>query len=200
MPKSLSPSHRSQEDAGVPDTGEAAAAAKNRAIWARLQIINAFQRLRIPHNKWPDFVRAFHTNPQERQGYSESNQPLSFQPPAFDRLHESPEQWAKVADAAWHQHRNAFLEKCRLWVTLGVDEDIPPAKTTRGPGRKGRNAPPESRAEWAARRLSGAAWKEIADEPFQQDQVKKGASELLKLAGWPTKANPPKTPKVDPSL
>jgi hypothetical protein len=25
-------------------------------------------------------------------------------------------------------------------------------------------------AEWAARRLSGAAWKEIADEPFQQDQ------------------------------
>ncbi|MGO9268706.1 MAG: hypothetical protein ACLQOO_00340 [Terriglobia bacterium] len=200
MPKSLAPTQHPQKDAGEPNTGEAAAALKNRTIKARLQIIEALQRLGIPHAKWPDFVRAFHTNPQEREGYTASVFPPSFQPPVFERLNESPEQWAKAADAAWQQHRNAFLEKCRAWVREGVDEEIPPAKMTRGPGRRGRNAPPDLRAEWAACRLSGKAWKEIADEPFREDQVKKAASELLKLAGWPTKLKPPKTRKPDQSL
>ena len=202
MPKSLAPTQHPQKDAGEPNTGEAAAALKNRTIKARLQIIEALQRLGIPHSKWPDFVRAFHTNPQEREGYSESIFPPPFQPPVFERLNESPEQWAKSADAAWQQHRDAFLEKCPFWVSQGVDEDIPPAKATRGPGLKGRrrNAPPDVRAQWAARRLSGEAWKAIADDPFQQDQVKKAASELLKLACWPTKVKPPQTRKVDPSL
>jgi len=196
MPKSLAPIQRPQKDAGEPNTGQAAAALKNRTIKARLQIIDALQRLGIPHAKWPDFVRAFYTNPQEREGYSESVLPPSFQPPAFERLNESPEQWAKAADAAWQQHRDTFLEWCQSWVSEGVDEAIPPAKQTRGPG-KGRNAPPDVRAEWAARRLTGEAWKAIPGDLFREDQVKKAASELLKLAGWPTKLKPPKTPKVN---
>jgi hypothetical protein len=129
MPRSIAPIQPPQKDAGEPNTGEAAAAVKNRAIQARLQIINAFQRLRIPNSQWPDFVRAFYTNPQEREGYTESTEsilPPSFQPPAFERLNESPEQWAKAADAAWQKHRNAFLEQCQFWVTVGVDEEILP--------------------------------------------------------------------------
>lgn len=198
MPKSLAPSHHSRKDAGVPDTGEPAAAARNREIRVRLQIIEALQRLGIPHREWPDFVRAFYTNPQERQGYCASISPPSFQPPDFKRLNESLKEWAKAADAAWKQHRDDFMEKCQSWVTLGVDEEIPPEKKTRGPGRKGRrrNAPPGAHAEWSARRLCGATWKEIAGDRFKVDQVKKAASKMLKLAGWPTKVKPPKTPKV----
>ena len=198
MPKSSAPTHRSQKDAAAPDTGEAAAAAKNRQISARLQIIEGLRRLGVPHLEWPDFVRTFCTNPQERQGYHASISPPSFQPPDFERLHESPEQWAKKADAAWQKHRDGVLKQWQSWATEGVDEEIPPTKNTRGPGRKWHrlNAPLDVRPDWAARRLMGESWKEIAGDRFKQDQVRKGASELLKLAGWPTKAKPRKTAKV----
>jgi len=179
-------------------TGEAAAAKKNREIKARLQI----KRLGIPHREWPEFVRKFYTSQQERTEFCASNSPPLFQPPDFDRLNESLEEWAKAADAAWKQHRDRFMDTCRLWVTLGVDEEIPPAKNTRGPGRKGRrlNALPEARVEWAARRLNGVPWKEISNEFLSEDQVKKAASEMLKLAGWPTKVRAPKPPKLKAPL
>jgi len=111
-------------------------------------------------------------------------------------LRQSRDEWVKAADAAWQQHRDRFLKAVQFWVTNGVDEEIPPAKSTRGAGQKGRrlNTPPNLRFEWAARRLSGAAWKEIADESFKQDRVQKAATEVLKLAGWPTKVKPSKTP------
>jgi hypothetical protein len=157
MPKSLAPIQRPRNDPGEPYTGQAAAALKNRMIKARLQIIAALQRLGIPQHKWPGFVLAFYTNSQQREGYSESSFLPPFQFPVFERLHDSPEQWAKKADAAWQQHRDAFLEKCQAWVSEGVDEEIPPAKQPRGPCRKGRDAPLALRAEWAARRLSGEA-------------------------------------------
>lgn len=195
MPKTLAPSHHSRKDAGVPDTGEPAAAARNREIRARLQIIEAFQRLGIPHREWPDFVRTFYTNPQAREGYRASISPLPFQPPDFERLNESPAQWAKKADAAWKQYRDGLLKQWQSWVTAGVDEEIPPEKNIRGPGRSGRNAPPDAHAEWAARRLIGMSWKEIASDQFNVDQVKKAAIEMIKRAGWPTKVKPPKTSK-----
>jgi hypothetical protein len=36
-------------------------------------------------------------------------------------------------------------------------------------------------------RSSGAAWKETASESFKEDQVKKAAREILRLADWPHK-------------
>ena len=196
MAKSSAPIHGSQKDAGVPNTGDAAAAVKNRQIRARLQIIKALQRLKIPQGQWPDYVRTFFTNPQERQGYCSTILPPPFEPPVFERLDESPEQWAKAADAAWQKYRDDFLKQCQFWVTAGVDEEIPPMKTTRGPGRKGRNSPPELRANWAALRLIGTPWKLIAGDGFKEDKVKKAATEVLELAGWPPKVKPPTTPKV----
>jgi hypothetical protein len=171
-------------------------ALKNRKIRLRLQIIDAFQRLGIPQREWPDFVRTFYASPQERTGFSDSFEPLPFQPPIFDRLVESLEEWTKMADIAWKRHRDRFVEECRFGRTVGVDEEIPVAKSTRGAGGKGRrrNAPLGLRFEWAARRLSGAEWKEIANESCKEDQVKKAASEVLKLAGWPTKVKGSRTP------
>ena len=178
-----------KKDVGAQNKGDDAVAKKNREIKVRLQIIEAFQRLGIPQRDWPDFVRGFYTKPRQRIEYSDPLEPPSFQPPVFDRLHESPQEWTKRADTAWQQHRDRFLQQCQSLVTLSLDEEIPLAKITRGPGQKGRrlNAPLGLRVEWAARRLSGTAWKEIGDESFKEDQVKKAASDVLKLAGWATK-------------
>jgi hypothetical protein len=178
-----------RKDLGAQITGDAAAALKNREIRVRLQIIDALQRLGTPMSEWPDFVQTFYRNPQERTAYSDSFESLPFYPPIFDRLSQSPAEWVKVANTAWEQHRDRFLKQCQFGVIAGVDEEIPVAKSTRGPGRKGRrrNAALGLRFEWAARRLSGAAWKEIPTESFNEDQVKKTASEVLKLAGWGTK-------------
>ena len=188
-PPDQAPPGNARKDAGAPDTGQAAAAAKNRETTVRLQIVEAFQQLGISDREWPDCVRRFYSNPEARKEYIESNDPLPFQPPAFDRLHQSPEEWTKVADAAWQRHRDGFLKLCQSWVTAGVDQEIPPAKSRRGPGRNGRrlNAPLDLRYKWAARRLNGAAWKEIAGEFSKEDQVKKAAVKVLKAAGWFTK-------------
>jgi hypothetical protein len=89
--------------------GLAAAAEKNRELEARLRIITAFGRLGISHNQWPDFVRAFYADPQQRIEFHQFMTPSPFQPPDFDRLKESPQDWVKVANGAWELHRNRFL-------------------------------------------------------------------------------------------
>jgi hypothetical protein len=195
MPESLAP-------IGVQKTGDVAAAAKNREIRTRLQIIEAFQHLGIPYRDWPDFVRSFFESPQERARFTVSNTPPPFQPPAFDCLNQSREEWKKTADIAWKQFRDRFLEGCQALIALGVDEEIPPVRSTRGLGRKGRrlNAPSDLRFEWAARRLSGAAWKEIASDSFTESRIMKAAREVLKLAGWPTKVKAPKANALDAPL
>jgi hypothetical protein len=169
------------------ETGELAAALKNRQIAVRLQIIVAFQRLGTLYDRWPDFVRSFYENPQERAGFSELIEPPPFRIPTFDRLKESPKRWLKSVEADVHQHLTSFLEECQYCVTTAEDEEIPPAKSARGAGRKGRNASTDRRFEWAARRLRGDGWKEMSDNSCTEDQVAKSASQVLDLAGWPPK-------------
>lgn len=187
--------HTTKSPTNINSTGEAAAANKNREIRARLQIIGALQTLGIPQSQWPDFVRTFHTDPQARTEFEHSAIPPPFQPPDFDRLHESLQDWIKKSNAAWRQYQARFKEAEQAWITQGVDEEIPLAKSTRGTGRMGRNAALDLRYQWAARRLSGAAWKEIPCGSFKMDQVKKAATAVLKLADWPTTLKARKSPK-----
>ena len=70
--------------------GLAAAAGKNRERDARLRIVDAFGRLGIPYNQWPDLVRVFYTDQQQRIEYHQFMTPSPFQAPDFDRLSESP--------------------------------------------------------------------------------------------------------------
>ena len=181
------PIHRAVNKSEGPHTGEAAAAIKNRKVGVRLQMVAALQRLGVPYREWPDFVQKFHASPRAQALFQESINPPPFQPPDFERLTESPAEWKTRADACWRHHRDDFLHQCQSFVDRGIDEEIPPAKNTRGVGRKGRNAPPDQRFEWAARRLMGEPWKEIAGESFQKDQVTKTATAILKQATWPTK-------------
>ena len=117
-----------------------------------------------------------------------------FQPPAFDRLNESPKEWKKKADEKWEQHCEPFLKNCESWVQQGVDEKIAETKHRRGVGkaqspRKRRNTAIEHRYEWAALRVCGEAWKEIAARyKCKESTVIKAASEVLHVAHWPTKA------------
>jgi len=181
-----------------PETeGLAAAAEKNREREARLRIIDAFGRLGISSDQWPDFVRAFYTDQQQRIVYHQFMTPSPFQPPDFDRLNESPQDWAKVADSAWALHRNRFLQQCEDWVRAGVDEKIVEAKHARGTGKKapapvgskrrGGNTPIDRRYEWAAKYLLKLPLKEIAGAEADATTVGRVAREIVRLAGWATK-------------
>lgn len=173
------------------------AAEKNREREARLRIIEAFRRLGIPYSDWPDFVRAFYTDPQQQIEYHELMTPSPFQPPDFDRLSETPQDWVKAADNAWELHRNRFLKECEDWVRAGVDEELVKAKRARGTGRKspsdavgnrrGVNTPIDRRYEWAAKYLVKVPLKEIAGADADATTVGRVAREIVRSAGWPTK-------------
>ena len=176
--------------------GQAAAAEKNREREARLCIIRALYGLGIPVNQWPDFVRAFSTDPHQQIKYDQSMTPAPFQAPEFDRLNQSPKDWVKVADRAWELHRNRFLQECKDWVSAGVDEEIL-VKRARGTRKKklahgegqarGENTPIKRRYEWAARYLVKVPLKEIAGADADASTVGRIAREILRLAGWATR-------------
>jgi hypothetical protein len=174
-------------------SGQAAAADQNRQHQARLEILQALQGQGLPFQHWPDLVRAYYrSSPQRRKSRQRIALP-PFQPPPFDRLNESPEEWKKKSDAAWEQCRDQFLKRCEFWVQQGLDEKIGEAKRRRGIGkaqsqRKRKNSPIERRYEWAAMRLCGEPWKEIAARyKCKESTVTKAASDVLRVAQWPTK-------------
>jgi hypothetical protein len=180
------------------EEGLAAAAEKNRERAARLLIIEAFGRLGIPYGQWPEFVRAFYTDQQQRIEYHQFVNPSPFQAPDFDRLNQSPRDWVKVADKAWELHRNGFLQKCKDWVNAGIDEDIVEVKRARGTGtkvpalggrRRGDNTPINRRYGWAAKYLLRAPLKEIAAADADPTTVGKVAREIVRLAGWADTSN-----------
>ena len=181
--------------------GQAAAAKQNRQSRARGGILQALGRLGIPHREWPNFVQAYYRVPNPRYEQRISVKP--FQPPPIDRLNESAEEWRKKANAAWDQHANTIVQSCEFWVKQGLDEKIFPAKHSRGPGkaqpgRKRKNTALQRRYEWAALRRCGDAWKEIAAKyQTKESTVIKAASEVLRIADWPTK---PKANKSSPPL
>jgi hypothetical protein len=181
--------------------GQAAAAKKNRQRLARLAIIEAYRRLRIPMDGWPEFVRAFSTDAKELIEYNRLVRPPPFQPPDFDALNQSPEEWLKLADQGWKEYRIRFRQRAKAWVLAGVDEEIVPAKKIRAPGKRassqagGRNSrqntPLNRRDEWAALYLLGKPLKEVAGAEADASTVGRIARETLRQAGWSTTPTEP---------
>ena len=185
---------RNTPQTGAPGVGwQAGGAANNRQREARLGIIQALRRLGIPPVKWLDCVRTYWGDASEQTEYRHIMSPPKFQPPVFDRLNQSLEDWVKVADGAWTQHRDQFVRGCKYWEAVGVDEEISESKRSRGPGkaprqRRRQNSVAEQRYEWAAWRLCGDEWKEVAAKyAVKESTVIKAASSVLRTAGWPTK-------------
>ena len=185
----------------TPDvSGETAAAQQNRANQTRHAIIEALRRLGTPLDRWPDFVRSFYSDPRQQIEYQACMTPLPYQPPEFDRLNQTVEDWVNRADQGWERHRQEFLQQCQSWVAAGVDEPIEAAKRTRGAGEgaeilpepnpkgersRGANTPLERRYEWAAKYLLGVPLKEIAGADADPSTVGRIAREILRTAGWP---------------
>jgi hypothetical protein len=181
---------------GADAVGQAAAAEKNRQQEVRARIIQALSRLGIPYSEWPDFVQVYHTRGHDQSRYRQRISPFRFQPPAFDRLNQSPEEWASIANRGWEQHRERFLQGCKYWVEAGVDEEIQTAKRTRGPRKgsgasavrrkRGDNTPLHQRFELAAKYLARMPLKEIAGEHANSSTVGRIAREILRKADWAT--------------
>lgn len=177
--------------------GQAAAAEKNREREARFRIVQALNRLSIPIAHWPDCVQAFYIDPSQRTEYHQSIAPSPFQAPKFDRLNQSPKEWAKLADSAWARHRNRFLQTFPSWVAAGVDEEIV-EKRVRGPGKKppakaksrrrGDNTTIDQRYEWAAQYLVRVPLKQIAVGDADVSTVGRVARAIIRSAGWSTKS------------
>jgi hypothetical protein len=177
--------------------GQAAAAQKNRQREARLNIMQAFARMRIPFQVWPDFVQTYYTDSRQENEYRQLMTPAPFQAPEFDRLNQRPDDWINDADRAWALHRNTFLQECENWVKAGVDEEIVEAKRPRGPGKKlpnegrqrrGDNTPIDRRYEWAAKYLARVPLKEIAGEDADASTAGRIARQIVRSAGWATKS------------
>ncbi|HEV3332028.1 MAG TPA: hypothetical protein VG096_13645 [Bryobacteraceae bacterium] len=183
-------------------SGQAAAARKNQERKAREGIVRALQRLGAAYTNWPDLVREFYTNTSET-AYRQPISPPAFQPPVFDRLNQSPTDWIKSATAAWEEHRDRFLRGCDFWATVGVDDEIPVGKPTRGGGtcgpngKRGYNTAIDQRNEWAAKYLVRVPLKEIAAQdcadPSTVGRIARG---ILRQANWqePAKAKTSGTP------
>jgi hypothetical protein len=174
-------------------SGQAAAAEQNRQHQARLGILQALQGLGIPVNQWLDFVQVYYRESPQPMAARQLISPPQFQAPPFDRLNESPKEWKKKADEKWEQQCEQFLKDREFWVKQGVDEKIAETKRRRGTGkaqspRKRKNTAVECRYEWAAMRVCGEQWKEIAARyKCKESTVIKAASEVLRAADWPTK-------------
>jgi hypothetical protein len=172
------------------DQGQAAAARKNRETQTRQQIVRALQSLgKHSGIEWPDFIRDFCRVPSEQTEFTDCAILPPFQPPDFDRLNQSPEDWAKTANAAWEQHRDRFLQSCQAWVAAGVDEEIPAAKKVREPGiergARGKNAAMVRRYSWAAKYVMRVPLKEIAAQDHADvATVGRVARATLRQAGW----------------
>jgi hypothetical protein len=183
------------QHAGDPMTnqGEAWAAEQNRKQEARTRIVEALRSI-VPYNQWPSFVQAWETDPGTKPKFSHQVLLLPFQPPAFERLgQQSIDEWKNSADAAWEQHRNRIIAQQQAAEERGIDEKIPTLKRIRGQGKTNHNANIEERYKWAARRLLGGGWKEIAEDA-DESTVRKAASQVLHTAGWPTKLSAIKQP------
>jgi hypothetical protein len=177
-------------------SGQVAAVKGDRANHERASIVRALEKMGPDFAKrWPDFVVDFSRNRNQHSEYQQPVWPGCFQPPAFDRLNQSPAEWKRIADRAWEEHRDGFLKECQFWETAGLDEEIPPAKRMRGPratigrGKRRNNSVVELRHAWAAKRLLGFRIKEIAaHDGADPSTVGRIARQILRQANWTTPA------------
>jgi len=184
------PKTASTSNAQSRDSGQAAAAKRNRVREARLSIIAALQRLGQQHAKRPSFIRKFKEHVGQDSNYQQRISPPPFQPPDFDRLNQSPREWMEGADRAWQLHRDRFLRGCRFWATVGVDDEIPAAKPARRPGfpalKRRHNTAMDRRFEWAAQYLCRVPLKEIAGqfsaEPSTVGRIARGDRPTSRMA------------------
>ena len=148
----------------------------------RRRIIEAFQRLGESPEAWSRLVGP---EPTVSDGGQMPGDP--FWPPAFNPYEQTSEEWKALALAALQNYLDEFLKSYQACVNIGLDEPMEVPKQ-----RRVRNASINERYEWAALRLIGDSWKEIAvryghcatqeDLDRVEDAVRKTATNILRRA------------------
>jgi hypothetical protein len=130
-------------------------------MWARAYLLQALDRLEIPRDRWPPF-RSLNLPSPEMAFFT---RPPDFKPPFFDFMKDSPPEWRHRAGALWAAHSDAFLERCEQEIARMLNSGqyvtIPPLRSS---GAKRTIPSAAVRFEWAALRLSGLTYPEIAQK------------------------------------
>jgi len=144
-------------------------------MWARLGILQACERLEIPHGMWPKF--AFPQLPREYiHPYAVSDR-LAL--PSFFPLNESESEWKArvqtIVDVFVDRELDRFRQKLQSDVKGKV---LTPIKQTRD------TTPIKLRYEWAAKRhCLRTPYKELASGGYTAERISKTVSAILKQAG-----------------
>ena len=155
----------------------------------RMRFIQAFQRLGESRETWSRLV-----GPEPTVIYGGQMPGEPFWPPAFNPYEQTPEEWKALALAECQNYLDQFLKSYQASVNIGLDERLQLPKQSRV-----RNASINERYEWAALRLMGVSWKEIAgrychcatQEDFDKAKVavRKTATETLRRARLEQRGN-----------
>lgn len=161
---------------------------------ARLQFLNACERLGIPRDKWPIFGDGRLELPVpvaigQSSGIAVGSPPV-FRSPAFDLFIDDRRSYGKKVNRVWRtwktQDLAMYLKRSIRTQELVTVKGNPP----RFNGEKRKNAIPlEIRYEWAALHYCcGTAWTELAkrNKGYQPDCIRKVAGTILRLLElWP---------------
>jgi hypothetical protein len=157
---------------------------------ARFLLMQSFYRLKIPREEWPsfDFYGPSSDDDKLRSSYG---CPV-FQPPSYDCLNETQEQWEARANEHWQDHVRKFLE----WAGGMVRLDEAAGELVRVRRRRSTDngrITERLRFEWTALKLYGLTCAEIADRQAgcTKEQVRVACNRILKEAGLNSKGRKP---------
>lgn len=146
--------------------------------WARIRILQACERLRIPEHLWPSFrSTVVATDPH---GFSFKFGP-AFALPDFDALRETEGEWRSKALAAFNTFLNEQAKRNTWDIETFVKQKVLiPIKQTRD------TTPLNLRYEWAAQRLCyNTPYSQLArpKDGYNEERIKKTVQTVFKDAG-----------------
>jgi hypothetical protein len=142
--------------------------------WARLRILQACERLKIPQELWPKgFPIALPGEYEQQYRWHET-----YRLPSFRLLYESEAEWRNRAREEFEKHCIEFLEFWRVQIdrqlTRGELTKIRPIRDT---------TPLELRYDWVARRIClREPYKKLATKGYSEDRIKRSVQRILKEA------------------
>ena len=133
--------------------------------WARLRLLQACERLKIPVKLWPEFGSLM--LPREYKFHCCVGE--KYEAPSFRRLYESESEWRQRARDDFEKFLDKHATTFREWLKWDLDRgSLTRIKPTRD------TAPLDLRYEWAARRYcEKKLYKEMATDEYSADRIRK---------------------------
>lgn len=143
--------------------------------WAKVRLLQACERLKIPLDLWPKF-QSLREPPEYETTYQTH---AKFELPLYNPTYQTEEQWVNIC----RQEFEKFLER---WASV-FREQVKRSLDSGGHTliKQPRNTTPlELRYEWAARRhCLRHGWKEMATDRHSAAKIRQAALPILKELG-----------------